>query len=95
MIEVTTNSENGVITMKAATKIETISVKMYPDSRLDVKNASLYLGLEEKTLAMKRSDGTGPSFIKRGRIFYFKDDLDAWINECTRAKSTAQLRALK
>ncbi|OEU64984.1 MAG: hypothetical protein BA863_18645 [Desulfovibrio sp. S3730MH75] len=76
------------------TEIEMVSVKMYPDGRLDTKNASAYLGLEEKTLAMKRSDGTGPSFIKRGRIFYFKEDLDAWINECKRAKSTAQLRAM-
>ena len=81
--------------MQAATKIETIPVKMYPDGRMDSRNAALYLGLEEKTLAMKRSDGTGPIFIKRGRIFYFKEDLDAWINECTRAKSTAQLRSTK
>jgi len=66
---------------------------MYPDGRMDAKNAALYLGLEEKTLAMKRSDGTGPHFIKRGRIFYFKEDLDAWLNECKRAKSTAQLRS--
>ena len=80
--------------MEAATKIETVSVRMYPDGRMDTKNAALYLGLEEKTLAMKRSDGTGPSFIKRGRIFYFKEDLDAWISECKRAKSTAQLRAV-
>ncbi len=79
--------------MQTATQIETIAVKMYPDGRLDTRNAALYLGLEEKTLAMKRSEGTGPCFIKRGRIFYFKDDLDAWINECEKAKSTAQLRA--
>jgi len=80
--------------MNEATKVETVSVKMYPDGRMDTRNAASYLGLEEKTLAMKRSDGTGPSFIKRGRIFYFKEDLDAWINECIRAKSTAQLRAI-
>lgn len=80
--------------MQAMPKIETVSVKMYPDGRLDSRNAALYLGLEEKTLAMKRSDGTGSCFIKRGRIFYFKEDLDAWINECSRAKSTAQLRAV-
>ena len=54
--------------------IKMVSVKMYPDGRMNTKNAALYLGLEEKTLAMKRSDGTGPSFIKRGRIFYFKED---------------------
>lgn len=80
--------------MQVAAAVETVSVKMYPDGRLDTKNAALYLGLEEKTMAMKRSDGTGPRFIKRGRIFYFKDDLDAWINECKRATSTAQLRAI-
>ena len=51
--------------MQAASNIETVSVKMYPDGRMDTRNASLYLGLEEKTLAMKRSEGTGPSFIKR------------------------------
>lgn len=78
--------------MQAATKIETVSVEMFPDGRMDTKNAALYLGLEPKTLAMKRSDGTGPSFIKRGRIFYFKEDLDTWINEAKKAKSTSQLR---
>ena len=81
--------------MQAPAKIETVSVRMYPDGRMNTRNASMYLGLEEKTLAMKRSDGTGPCFIKRGRIFYFKEDLDAWINECKRAKSTAQLRAVQ
>lgn len=80
--------------MQVAAKIEMVSVKMYPDGRMDTKNTALYLGFEEKTLAMKRSDGTGPNFIKRGRIFYFKEDLDAWINECKRAKSTAQLRTI-
>jgi hypothetical protein len=80
--------------MQEAARIEMIAVKMFPDGRMDTRNTALYLGLEEKTLAMKRSDGTGPSFIKRGRIFYFKEDLDAWINECKRAKSTAQLRTL-
>ncbi len=72
--------------------VETVTVKMYPDGRLDSKNASRYLGFEEKTLAMKRSDGSGPRFIKRGRIFYFKEDLDAWISQATKATSTAQAR---
>jgi hypothetical protein len=80
--------------MHQAQAIEMVSVKIYPDGRMNTKNAALYLGLEEKTLAMKRSDGTGPSFIKRGRIFYFREDLDAWINEAKKASSTAQLRVL-
>jgi len=66
-------------------------VVMFPDGRLDTKNASAYLGLSEKTLAMKRCDGTGPKFIKRGRIFYFKNDLDEWLKD-GQAVSTAQLK---
>jgi hypothetical protein len=80
--------------MQETTNIEVVTVKMYPDGRMDTKNAAIYLGFEEKTLAMKRSDGTGPSFIKRGRIFYFKEDLDTWINKAGKARSTAQLRSL-
>ena len=63
---------------------------MFPDGRLDTKNAALYLGLKEKTLAMMRGSGTGPKFIKRGRVFYFMEDLDAWLNAEGRLTSTAQ-----
>jgi Helix-turn-helix domain len=67
-----------------------ISIQIFPDGRLDTKNAALYLGLKEKTLAMMRGTGAGPRFIKRGRIFYFKEDLDAWLNAEGRLVSTAQ-----
>jgi hypothetical protein len=66
-------------------------VMMFPDGRLNTRNTSAYLGLSEKTLAMKRCDGTGPKFIKRGRIFYFKNDLDEWLKD-GQAVSTAQLK---
>ncbi len=65
-------------------------VLIFPDGRLDTKNASLYTGLAEKTLATKRCDGTGPKFVKRGRVFYFKEDLDDWLNEDGKLRSTAQ-----
>lgn len=65
-------------------------VVMYPDGRLDAKNASSYIGLSEKTLAMMRCNGTGPRFVKRGRIFYFREDLDSWLNASGRFTSTAQ-----
>lgn len=71
-------------------QIASIEITMFPDGRLDVKNAACYLGLKEKTLAMMRGNGTGPKFIKRGRIFYFKEDLDTWINANGRFTSTAQ-----
>ena len=56
-----------------------VHVDILPDGRLDAKNAATYLGLAVKTLAMMRCYGTGPAFVKRGRIFYFRDDLDAWV----------------
>lgn len=63
---------------KSMTKIE---VLLYPDGRLDRKNAARYLGLSPNTLACLASRGHGPRYIKRGRIFYFQADLDVWLRE--------------
>lgn len=41
-----------------------------------------------------RGNGTGPKFIKRGRIFYFKEDLDSWLN-IGRFVSTKQAQLAK
>ena len=51
-------------------------ILILPDGRMDTKNASTYLGLSTKTLAMMRCAGKGPQFVKRGKIFYFKTDMD-------------------
>ena len=69
-----------------------IKIQVFPDGRLDVPNAANYLGLKEKTLAMMRCQGNGPKFIKRGRIFYFQDDLDAWLNANGKLTSTSQCK---
>jgi hypothetical protein len=61
--------------------IEKITVTVYPDGRLDSKNAARYLGLSEKTLAMMRWKGTGPEYIKKGKIFYFRSALDLWLQQ--------------
>ncbi len=74
--------------------MDSISISTFPDGRLDTKNAASYLGLSEKTLAMMRCQGTGPEFIKRGRIFYYREDLDKWLNAKGKATSTAQSRGL-
>ncbi|MDR0379992.1 MAG: helix-turn-helix domain-containing protein [Candidatus Accumulibacter sp.] len=79
----------GVFQMPA--NIQHPSVLVLPDGRLDAKNAATYLGLSVKTLAIKRSHGTGPKFVKQGRVFYFVKDLDAWLNQGA-ATSTAQAR---
>lgn len=72
-----------------AATVQTVQVIVLPDGRMDPKNASTYVGLSEKTLAMKRCNGTGPKFVKRGRIFYYREDLDAWLQR-GRVISTAQ-----
>lgn len=75
------------------TGMETVKVMAYPDGRLDSKNATMYLGKSPKTLDMWRCKGEGPQWIKRGRIFYFLADLDAWLaGNGERSSSTAQSR---
>ena len=69
-----------------------IEVVTYPDGRMDAKNTATYTGLSAKTLAMMRCSGTGPKFVKRGRIFYFKTDVDDWMNAQGRLTSTAQAK---
>lgn len=59
--------------------ITTPEVLVRPDGRMDRKNAATYVGLAEKTLAQYASHGTGPRFIKQGRCWYFKADLDKWL----------------
>ncbi len=68
-------------------------IVLLPDERMDTRNAALYLGLSAKTLAMTRCQGVGPKFVKRGKVFYYKDDLDHWLNAGGRVTSTTQLRA--
>lgn len=70
----------------------TLELMIYPDGRLDAVNAAKYIGAKPKTLAQWRCQGKGPQFIKRGRIFYFKEDLDNWLNGNGRVQSTAQAR---
>jgi hypothetical protein len=73
-------------------KIQLVKVVVFPDGRLDTENSARYLGLSPKTLAMMRSAGTGPKFIKRGRVFYYLEDLQAWLAEQPRVSSTAHAR---
>ena len=67
------------------------NIKVLLDGRMDTESAAAYLGLAIKTLAMRRCDGTGPKFVKRGRVFYYRDDLDEWLR-AGRVGSTAEAR---
>ena len=59
---------------------ETVKVRMLPDGRMDRNNAARYLNRAPKTLAMWTLEGRGPPVHKSGgRCFYYKTDLDAFI----------------
>jgi hypothetical protein len=72
--------------------LRAVDVMILPDGRLDRKNAALYLGLSVKTLAMHAVRGTGPKFIKRGRVFYFQDELDDWLREGSPDRTAKKVR---
>jgi hypothetical protein len=74
------------------TEVKMVRVVAFPDGRLNTDNAARFLGLSTKTLAIMRSNGTGPRFVKRGRVFYFLDDLQSWVAESRRVRSSAQAR---
>ena len=65
---------------------------IYLDGRMDIKNTALYLGVKERTLAQWRYLGKGPPFIKRGKIFYFKSDIDSWLIANGKNYSTTQVK---
>ena len=68
-----------------------LNLHILPDGRMNAVSASAYLGLAPKTLAMWRCDGTGPRFTKiGGKVFYFHTDLDLWIDDAGRFRSTQQ-----
>ncbi len=69
------------MTANAMETIDSVRVRVLPDGRMDRRNAALYIGMKPKTLAMWELEGKGPPSIKvGGRRFYFKADLDRFIN---------------
>jgi predicted DNA-binding transcriptional regulator AlpA len=57
------------------------------------REAAAYLRLKPGTLAKYRGEGSGPKFAKLGgRIVYAKENIDAWISQCT-VSSTAEYQA--
>ncbi len=69
------------MTVNGMATIDSVRVRVLPDGRMDRQNAALYIGMKPKTLAMWELEGKGPPSIKvGGRRFYFKADLDRFIN---------------
>jgi hypothetical protein len=60
--------------------VEVLHAQFLPDGRANTRNAAIYLGTGAKTMTDWRAKGIGPRFRKvRGKIFYFKTDLDRFI----------------
>ena len=65
------------------TALITKEVTVLPDGRMNTRNAAIYAGLSEKTMAMMRCEGKGPEYIKMGKVFYFREKIDEWVRERT------------
>ncbi len=62
--------------VQAGAEVRRIKVAVFPDGRVDRKNAAAFLGREPKTLAEWHSKGIGPrSFLVGGRVFYQWNEL--------------------
>lgn len=73
--------------LSTVANVERITVRVPPDGRLTRRDAAAYLGRADKTLAMWATEGKGPQPRKvGGRIFYFLDDLDAFIGRKTESR---------
>lgn len=54
--------------------------------RLRAAQAAAYLEISRSTLAKWRMREEGPAFHRCGPriVYYFKDEIDAWLDECDR-----------
>jgi hypothetical protein len=61
--------------------VEQVRVRVLPDGRMNREDAARYLGhTSSQTLATWQVQGKGPRSVKvGGRIFYFREDLDAFV----------------
>lgn len=67
----------------------------FVDGRMNPAAVQRDFGIAIKTLAIWRTDGTGPRFVKvGGRVFYFREDVERFC-QGRRVRSTAQARLVK
>jgi predicted DNA-binding transcriptional regulator AlpA len=54
--------------------------------------AARYLSLSRSTLAKWRMKGEGPPYHRCGPriVYYFKDEIDAWLDVCDRGSRSAK-----
>jgi hypothetical protein len=67
-------------TLDERPQIERVHVRVLPDGRVSRRNAALYVGCSPRTLEAWNYAGSGPPpHTVGGRVFYYLEDLDAWI----------------
>jgi hypothetical protein len=70
-----------------------LNLFIFPDGRMDRKNAAQYLGCAPKTLADWATKGIGPEYrLVGGRVFYFRAALDGWIAQQVASPSSNRQR---
>ena len=79
--------------MSNSPSVSVVEVVVLPDGRLDTRNAARYLGLGEGYLAVMRSLGKGPRYIKRGKVYYFLEELERWVREGDAIEGAAAAQA--
>jgi hypothetical protein len=69
-----------------------LDTTIWSDGRMTPEQTAFYLGVKPRTLGQWHWEGSGPPFIKAGRIFYFKKDIDEWLMQGGVVTSSAQAR---
>lgn len=60
---------------------------MTDDKLMNTKELSAYLGVAVSTLLLYRADGTGPRYIKMGRLVRYRQSaVEEWLSERDGAK---------
>ncbi len=87
----------GDLMRQCEVQLEICRVRVLPDGRMTRASAAAYLGLKPKTLTMWAMQRKGPRSLRLGgRCFYFKADLDAFVDAAARyAKGELGSKAAK
>ena len=74
------DTSKAAATETSVAAVEHVKVRVLPDGRLTRTDAARYIGIDPKTMANWSLTNFGPRPHRvGGRVFYYKDALDAFI----------------
>lgn len=59
--------------------MDVTEICILPDGRLTLENAAKYIGIKPITLRVLIQKKKSPTYIKPGRIYFYKEDIDDWL----------------